>query len=171
MQTYGQEYHLLVAIADEKVRIKLLQIQLYMSNTVCAVDTTQNSKFSTRLRKSFKWHPQSRQAHNGVEDSNPDMLCFSLLLLDNPPKLTQKPRIAYRVRILHLDGLRGRRLRDVYHAPLTRPVDGIEVDDDVAGCKDEVPQDGVDACGCILDEDACICGDVEEFGYGGPRLI
>ena len=61
--------------------------------------------------------------------------------------------------------------REIAHGLLTCSIDGREVDDDIAGLVDEVPEHCVDASRSVVYKDAGIYRSIEVFRDGSPRLV
>lgn len=61
---------LLVAITDEEVGVQLLQVQGDLTDTMRAVDQTEDAVFLAHLGDSLKGEADSRDRHDGLEDAD-----------------------------------------------------------------------------------------------------
>lgn len=134
-----------------------------------SINTTQNPQPSTLLRQPLKREPHARQRANRIKNRHSRPRPSRL----DPPHRLKKPLHNLPVptgKLIPPHLLRAdirRRLEDGGDRLLARAVDGVEIDDHVTGCVDEVAEHGVDAQGGVLEEDAGVEGAVEEVGDGG----
>ncbi|KAL2000005.1 hypothetical protein VTN02DRAFT_3668 [Thermoascus thermophilus] len=160
-----------MTVAGEEIRLQLSQIQRNLSDAVGAIDQTQHALLPANPHQLLEREADPGVAHDGIKDSNADTesirFGFPDRLLEPPDQLL----VADGVPVLDLDAPDGGALGQRDDGPLDGPVDGGEVDDDIALLEEQVPQDGVDARRRILDQHALLRGDVQEFGHGGARHV
>lgn len=59
-----------MTITDEEVGVQLLQIQGDLTDTVRAVDQTEDAVFLAHLGDPLKWEADSRDRDDGLEDAD-----------------------------------------------------------------------------------------------------
>jgi hypothetical protein len=141
-----------------------------MSNPMRSVNAAQNTLAFTLLCEPLKREPDTRQCTDSIKNGNFGLQAFFFELFNrlNKPlyNLLMLARELVSLNLLRPD-IR-LRLHNRSDRLLARTVDGVEVNDYIAGLVDEIPEHGVDAEGGILDEDTSLSRDVQEVGTGNP---
>lgn len=153
--------NLLVTITHEEIRIQGFQIESHVSDSMGAVNQTQNPLLPTHLRDALERESDPRHADHGVEDGDFDLAAAARDVVDLGGESGYEPVVFDGERVFYFGSLCGRCFGDVGDGFLAGAVDGGAVEDVFIGGEGEVAEDGVDACGGVWDEDEFRGGDVE----------
>lgn len=168
-----------MTITSPKIRPQPSQINRDHADGMRGVDEAQDALLATYADEVLEREADAGVADDGFEDGDFGLspLLFSAVvylyglaihLSHRGPEPLHELLVGNREVVLDPDPARGRAFLQRGDGLADRAVDGVEVEDGIAGGEGQVAQDGVDAGRGVLDEDAVADGRVEVGGDGVP---